>query len=312
MSVPTAAVQPIRQLTRLRAEFSIAFARLTGKLFGGRLPHGIDYGAVARVCLPDWTRDGAIATPTTTACGISAYRLSESLGLSAETVRRHTHLLARRGILTATRGGVALSTSDVGSQIALRYYRAAHDGFLRLIEDVGATCDLDLPTDMPLTAGRSDILKHAIDTLLLPIDTFRPTEISPTAHLLWASFALVAGRRVTHDPDLARRYGDDLPPDALCDGISLRRVAAGVGVAYTSAWRHMADLVDRDLVTRLDGDRWTVLRNNRRGEMWDIGAAPTRLMLGKLRELARMGVTPDRVASLYIDGRPPQIDFATA
>lgn len=305
---------PVRQLTRLRSEMHIAVAQHTGRMFPDRFVLGIEYGAVARYCLRDWVQDGAVGPPTTATRAIAVHKLALSLGQPTESVRRRVGLLRDRGALTASAEGVSLPVAGEGVATATRYLTAVHDQYLRLMDGVSATCDLDLPSGGPAMAGSAmagpaDVIERALDMLLMPIDTYRPAAMPPVGLLLWAALTVVANRRVTFDPALARQHADALAPDDLRASISLRRVAAALAVPYTTALRHMDDQRARGLVTRVDEHRWTVLTANQHGAMLDIAATPSRIFVGRLRELARMGLTPTLAGDRYLDGRPPLADF---
>lgn len=300
---------PVRQLTRLRSEMHIAVAQHTGRMFPDRFVLGIEYGAVARFCLRDWVAGGAPGPPPAATRGIAVHKLALSLGQPTESVRRRVGLLCDRGALTGSTAGIALPVAGAGADAATDYLTTVHDQYLRLMDGVAATCDLDLPAPGPPVAGPADVIERALDMLLMPIDTYRPADLAPVGFMLWAALVVVASRRVTFDPVLARLHAHAIPPDGLRASISLRRVAAGLAVPYTTALRHMDSMRARGMVTRVDDHRWTVLTENHRGALSDIATTPSRIFVGRLRELARMGLTPERAASRYLAGPPPLADF---
>jgi hypothetical protein len=304
---------PLRQLTRLRSELQVATAQLTARLFPEDPFLGMEFGIVARVCLADWTCGASVVRPTQSARAISIRKMALSLGNSSETTRRHCRQLIDRGVFAATSQGVWLAPTEANEGLVQSYYLGIHDRFVRLIEDVSKTCDLDFPVTRGRNFDIADVIERALDVLLQPVDTFRLPGMSRVAHLLWAALTLVAVRGVTYDPLLCRRFGRSIPPDEVRAAISLRRVAAALAIPYATAWRQAQMLEARGLVTRLGSDRWTVLQNNLIARhVQDIAIAPTLLLLPKLRELALLGFDPARAAEYYREARPALADFGTS
>lgn len=302
---------PLRQLTRLRAEMSIAATQLTARLLPDEPMLGVKLGIVAWICLPDWTASGSLVRPAVPIRAITMRKMALSLGSAPETTRRHVKLLIDRGIFASSAQGVSLAATAANEALVRQYYLGVHDLFLRLIEDISATCDVDLPVNKTPGFAIGDIIERALDMLLLPIDTYRPAESSLLSFLLWGALTVVAVRGVTHDPVLSRRYADTIPPDDLRIAISLRELAAALSIPYATAWRQVQALQAKGLVTRLGGNRWTVLTDNLlNASVREISAPPSLLLLRKLRELTRLGLDPARVADHYQLGRPPLADLA--
>lgn len=284
---------------------TVAAAQLTAELFLGQPMLGVEYGLVARVCLPDWIAEGALRRPADPVRAISIRAMAASLGSAPESTRRHVHRLRDLGVFAVSAQGISLATLPVGEAVARRYYLGVHDLFIRLLEDMADTCDVDFAAAEDASFGIGDVIERALDTLLLPIDTFRLKGKSRLAFLLWGALSAVAVRDITYDPGLSRQYADAMPPDALRRGISLRPLAASMSIPYATAWRQIQALKESDLVTRLDKERWTVLTGNLMNERAsDASAPPTLRLLGKVRELARMGFDPARAADHYRVGRP--------
>lgn len=287
---------------------AIAAARLTGELFCDEPALGVEYGVVARVCLPDWTAGGVLAPPREMARAITVRRIAASLGTAPETTRRHVHLLLRQGAFVASAEGVSLAPDGPGAAIALRYFGEIHDLFIRLIEDVAVTCDLDLPTAATPAFGAGDVIGRALEVLLLHIDLLQETKWRMT-FLIWAAITAAAVRGVTYDPVLARLYARAIPPDAVREGVSLRRVAALLGIPYATAWRRLRDLAARGLVTRLGSDGWTVSATNLHDAAVPDSDRPSLLAYRKIRELALAGLDPAHAAALYLHARPEPVAF---
>jgi hypothetical protein len=303
---------PIRQLTRLRSEMQIATAQLTARLFPDDPFLGMEFGIVARICLPDWAGGATVARPARAARAISVRRMALSLGNSSETTRRHCRQLVERGVFGASPQGVSLAPTEANEALVLSYYLGVHDRFVRLIEDVSETCDLDFPVARGRDFDVADVIERGLDVLLQPVDTFRLLGTNRVAHLLWGALAVVAVRKVTYDPRLCRRFGRSIPPDEVRAAISLRRLAAALAIPYATAWRQAQRLGARGLVTRVGSDRWTVLKGNLIvPHVQEIAIPPTLLMLPKLRELTLLGFDPARAAEYYREGRPPLADFGT-
>jgi hypothetical protein len=306
---PTADL-PLRQLTRLRAEMSIASAQLTAELFPGQPMLGVEFGIVARICVPDWTRGRSLAGPTLPERAITIRKMALSLGGAPESTRRRTNLLLERGALVSTAKGVSLAATPDNEALVMRYYLGVYDRFMRLIEDLAGTCDIDLAVGQMPAFGVADVIERALDTLLLPIDTFRLAGKVSQGFLLWGALTAVAVRNVTYDPVLSRRYANTIPPDDLRIGISLNRLAAAMAIPYATAWRQLQVLHTAGLVTRLDSDCWTVLtRNLLSDSARGFHATPAVLLLNKVRELALLGLDPARAAGHYLLGRPPLADL---
>jgi hypothetical protein len=301
---------PLRQLTRLKSEMHIAAAQLTARLFPDYPFLGMEFGIVARICLPDWTSGGALARPAAAARAIAVRKMALSLGNSPESTRRRCNRLIERGAFIATPRGVSLACTQDNEALVLAYYLGVHDRFVRLIEDVFNTCDLVFPVANVRAFGAAEVVERALDALLQPVDTFRLAGASRVAHLLWGALAVVAVRGVTYDPVLCRRYGHIIPPDEVRTGISLRRLAAALSIPYATAWRQAQVLEPKGLATRLGSDRWMVTKANLlTWQVRDLGIPPSLLLLPKLRELALMGLDPASAGSHYRIARPPLADF---
>lgn len=302
---------PLRQLTRLKSEMHIAAAQLTARLFPENPFLGMEFGLVARICLPDWTVGGELARPAAPTRAIAVRKMALSLGNSPESTRRHCNRLIDRGAFVTSPNGVSLALTEDNEALVLAYYLGVHDRFVRLIEDVSDTCDLVFPVASELDFGAAQVLERALDVLLQPVDTFRLAGANRVAHLLWGALAVVAVRGVTYDPVLCRRYGHVIPPDEVRTGISLRRLATALSIPYATAWRQAQVLESKGLATRLGSDRWMVTKRNLLAQnVQDIGIPPSLLLLPKLRELALMGFDPARAARHYRVERPPLADFA--
>lgn len=300
-----ASKMPLRQLARLRTEMAIGAHQSTCAIFPGEPALGIEFGIVALRCLPDWIDADRITCPVDGGTrAITVRQIARSLGIPAETARRHVIRLRERGAVTMRAGGVALETDPANAALVERFLLGVHDLLVRLIEDVTLTSDLILPVGQHARAGIGAVIERAIEVLLLPVDTFRLAG-QQHAILLWGALTAVAVRGVTYDPVLARRYAQDMPPDALRASISLRKLADALAIPYASAWRQMQSLHERGLVTRLGADRWTVLRENLLVDSaLAVGAPPSIFMLRKLRELTLLGFDPAGAASRYRVGRP--------
>jgi hypothetical protein len=310
-AVPDSVINPpLRQLTRLRSEMSIACAQLTARLLPGDPMLAVKLGIVARICLPDWVSGGSLQRPVTPTRVITVRKMALSLGHAAETTRRRVNLLIERGVLASSARGVSLAATAANEAFLRDYYLGVHDLFLRLVEDVFATCDIDLPVGEAPGFGIGDIVERALDVLMLPIDTYRPVGSSLIAFLLWGALTAVAVREVTYDPVLSRRYANMIPPDDLRIGISLHKLAAAMSVPYATAWRQMQELQNARLVSRLGGNRWTVLTANLLNDnVRELGTQPSLLLLRKVRELALLGLDPARAGDHYQQGRPPRAEF---
>lgn len=303
---------PLRQLMRLRGEMHIATAQLTARLFPEDPFLGMEFGIVARICLTDWTGGAGVARPERAARAISVRKMALSLGNSSETTRRHCRQLIERGVFAESPQGVSLAPTEANEALVLSYYLGVHDRFVRLIEDVSGTCDLDFPVARGRDFEVAEVIERGLDVALQPVDTFRLLGMSRVGHLLWGALTVFAVRGVTYDPLLCRRFGRSIPPDELRAAISLRRLAAVLAIPYATAWRQAQRLEARGLVTRVGSDRWTVLQSNLIARhVQEIAIPPTLLLLPKLRELTLLGFDPARAAEYYQEGRPPLADFAS-
>ncbi|MDF7775472.1 hypothetical protein P1X14_09450 [Sphingomonas sp. AOB5] len=295
----------LRQLIRLRTEMEVASVQMATEIFPD-FYHGIEYGVVARVCLPDWIRGDVLERPEVAERSISIRKIALSTGRAPETTRRRVNRMCGLGMFAVSPRGVSLAVTPENEALALRYFLEVHDRFVRLIEDVSVTCDLEWNVTARRSFGIGDVLERAIDSLLLSVDTYRMTGNTGLAHLLWGALTMIAVRGVTYDPVLSRLYADAIPPDELRVGISLRRLAATLSIPYATAWRQMQALEAGGLVTRIDAERWTVLtRNLLQESVRHVSAAPSVLVFNKIRELAMMGLDPAHAAAYYRVGRPP-------
>jgi len=291
----------------------IATAQLTARLFPEDPFLGMEFGIVARICLPDWTFGARVERPERAARAISVRKMALSLGNSFETTRRHCRQLIERGAFAESPQGVSLAPAESNEALVRSYYLGVHDRFVRLIEDVSRTCDVDFPVARGRDFEMAGVIERGLDVLLQPVDTFRLLGTNRVAHLLWGALAVVAVRGVTYDPLLCRRFGASIPPDEVRAAISLRRLAAALAIPYATAWRQAQRLEARGLVTRVGSDRWTVLQGNLIARhVQEIAISPTLLMLPKIRELTRLGFDPARAAEYYREGRPELADFGAS
>ncbi|MEG3179049.1 hypothetical protein [Sphingomonas sp. LT1P40] len=310
---PVVADPPLRQLTRLRSEFSIAATQLAASLFSGRPLVSLEFGIVSRVCLPDWIQDGVIAPPAVPVNAITVRRIAQSLGGSAETVRRHVNNLLDQGIFVALPHGIALGDTPQARSAAIRNFTGIHDLFLRMVEDLHYTSDYFLSPVTPAVVSMLDLLERAADTLLMTVDSYAIRGISRNGLMLWAGLTNVAVRDVTYDPVLARRYANEIPPDSVRLGISLRRIAAALSMPYATAWRQIEALTAAGLVSRLPNGDWTVLAHNlQHADIRAISTSPSVFLANKLRDLAMLGLNPADIPARYITGRPPIADLGLA
>ncbi len=284
---------------------SIAGAQLTNRFFADDPMLGTEFGIVARICLPDWICGGELARPASPGRTITVRKMAMSLGSPPESTRRHVNILLDRGALALSAQGVTLAATAANEAFMVQYYLGIHDLFLRLIEDMVATCDIDLPIGATPGFGMADIVQRALEILLLPIDTFRLAGNNRMTFMLWGALTMVAVRNVTYDPVLSRLYADAIPPDDVRIGISLRSLAAMVSIPYASAWRYIQALHASGLVTRLGSNQWTVLTANLLSEpARGLSTPPSILVFRKVRELALLGLDPARAAEHYRFGRP--------
>ena len=312
--MPDSAIDPpLRQLTRLRAEMVIAASQLTARLLPDEPMLGVKLGIVARICLSDWISGGSLERPAMPTRAITMRKMALSLGSAPETTRRHVNLLLDRGVLASSAQGVSLAATPSNEAFVRDYLLGVHDLLLRLIEDMSTTCDIDLAIGETPSFGIGDVIARALDILLLPIDTYRPVGNTLLAFFLWGALTVAAVRRVTHDPVLSRQYANRIPPDDLRIGISLRELATALSIPYATTWRQVQALQAAGLVTRLCGNRWTVLTSNLlRENVREISTPPSALLLRKIRELALMGLDPACAADHYRKCRPPLASFGSS
>lgn len=301
---------PLMQLSRLRGEHFFASSRHNSALFHEDPSLAVEFGVVARVCLPDWIRGNAMARPVAATRAISMRKIAESLNASAETTRRHVFALRDLGAVTIAESGVAVAATADNEARAWSYYLGMHDAFVRLIADMHATCDLTIAVSDTVTFTRQEVVGQALDMLLLQIDTYRPADVHSVALYLWGALCGVAVRGITFDPVLSRRYAHTLPPDELRAGISLRKLAAALSIPYATAWRAAKLLDARGLATRLSAGRWTVLTHSLAGGTVESVREPQGMsMVRRMRELAAMGFDPARAGDYYAVGKPLRADF---
>lgn len=302
---PPIEAAPIRQLSRLRSELSLMSNRLGVDLLPNERARLIEVGVVARTCLPDWVRGDDLRRPDSVGRVITIRQIALSRGAPRETIRRSVNRLIELGILAATPAGVALAATSTGEAFVRRYLLSVHDMLLRLVEDLAATSDIDLPVAPVATFTVGDVIARGLDSLLAPIDTFTMPTLSTVAFFLWAALSSVAVRRVTYDRALSRRFALEVPTDAHRRSVSLNRLAAALSLPYATAWRAAQQLLDERLVTRLPDDRLIITAADMNDDrVRDIGVAPSALVLRKVRELALLGLDSARAGGLYRIGRP--------
>ncbi len=295
---------PYNQISRLAGRMHVAMGPVVATHLTRARERGVVALLVMRMGVADWAQAGRIAPPAVRTRFGSINALSRSLDRPFETVRRHVHGLAKAGVVTVGREGIAPSDDPAVAARIAGFYVAAHDlllDFMQALADRGL-----LP---PARAGEGPtteaILNAALDIALLPFERMRAPMDDWTTLTLWSGIASANVGHVIHDPVLDARYAVDYVDDAERRPVPLADLARATQVPYATAWRHVAELERRGLVERRGGG-WVVAARHYHDPAVHGGMqSSAHYHLRRLGELAAQGLDPARATERALGAGVP-------
>lgn len=297
---------PYNQISRLAGRLHIAMGPVVTRHLTPARERGVVALLVMRVGVADWAREGRIARPAVRTRFGSINALSRSLDRPFETVRRHVHGLAKEGVVTVGREGIAPNDDHAVAGRIGGFYAAAHDLLLHFMQ---ALADRGLLPPVRTGEGPTTevILNAALDMALLPFERMRAPMDDWTTLTLWSGIASENVRHVIRDPILDARYAVDYVPDAERRPVPLADLARATQVPYATAWRHVADLERRGLVERRDGG-WVVAARHYHDPAVHSGMrSSAHYHLRRLGELAAQGLDPARATDRALGAGVPEM-----
>lgn len=299
---------PIRLMTRLLAEMQTSIVAAGVRAFDGDLDRFVIFTVVGRQSLTSAPQGGGEpGTP------ISMHALANSLSRPYETVRRHVHALIDEGVCDRQPNGVISPRASLTSVKLQALMAAAHDGFVRFVEDLAAL-GVALPKARAGIAYDPSVsVRGSADLMLAVTDTNRAVH-GDWAELVVYSTVLCANvRRFAHDPVLAQRYADQTasPPRELWLPVRSSVVARVIGLSDSTVRRRIAAMLDDG---RLEKRRGGVVVSEawlNRPESIATSTA-SHHNIRRILELAAAGGFPfESPASVYLAGRPAPFAFDT-
>ncbi len=300
---------PYFQLSRLTTELHLSGFTAIHRVCGRRYVRGVVFLLLCRLCLDDWTDDGGLRVPGDLTRFSSVNRLAASLGYPFETVRQSVRALEAQGVAVRTANGIALAPDPENAARVIDYYTVLHDVFIRLVEDIAATCPIDLGGAPPHRAAAAAVLGPALDVNLMPFDVQHRIDGDVTAMGLWLAIGAANIRHVTYDPALGSRNAFTPSPDASRRPIPLRQVARAVALPYATAWRHASALEAAGLLSQRP-DGWVVLTDHLQAPaVRDTVIRNVDYTMRRVGEVIRAGVDPRDPGAQYLSSRPPLVAF---
>lgn len=168
----------------------------------------------------------------------SLQAVAASLHRPRETVRRAGRALMVAGFCEIDRSSVHLVPAFETLPAVVRLSDDLDRIFRALVAGFEAS-GIALPADVAMHSARERVAA-ALDIYL---SVFELSEVQPAQLMmlyLVGAVTVLNAARLTHDPDLSRRYegAGDVPPDDLRRPASLRDVEALDGFPYSTLWRH--------------------------------------------------------------------------
>lgn len=217
---------PFRQATRLVNEFQLNASAAANRICEGDLDQAAALLLILRLCI----RNPAILN-------LSVNAIAASLQRPAETMRRAVLALTERGFCTRS-GRYSRRHPDFrGSPDVVDIADHIVRQFDHMIEGFERT-GFELPAGIATSAPPAK-LAAALDVYLSAFELSESGSIDPLSMLVLGAVSVANARRITHEPDLARRYGFDttIPPDDVREPLTIKKFSTRFDVPYSTAWR---------------------------------------------------------------------------
>jgi hypothetical protein len=296
---------PYPQISRLTTELYLSGVEAGQLVCGSKYVRSLIFLLLCRVCLEDWCGQTELQQPRTLTRFTSLNSIAASLGYPFETTRKNVHAMVDAGLLVRTVDGVALAAHGENSDRVIAYCTLMHDIFVRLIEDIATTCDVELPRPQGNDFGARDVLERALDINLVPFDTQHQISDNLTGMTLWLAISIANIRHITYDPLLTAAYAYISTPDTIRRPVALKAMARALVMPYATAWRHAAALEDANLLTRQDGNLVVLSANLHSAGVGPKVVKNVDYAFRRISELIRLGLDPARAGDYYLHERPP-------
>lgn len=190
---------------------------------------------------------------------VSIHAVSQSLKLPYETVRARVQTMLDRGQMERVRGGLiavaALAPDGPFAEAVLNSHAIIVESFqaLSLLGYDFAASAAPSQVDEPPPPGL--IVRIVMDMSARYTELLSPTFGGILPITIWAGVMKANVRELMTDPEAAWRYAgqDEPPPDALRRPISVRAVAADLGLPFETTRRHVSGMIDKGWLAQVPG-----------------------------------------------------------
>lgn len=313
LPLATAASRPRNRIaTRMIVEMLIDGAAALSRAFDGNFDRALIFFALYRES-PEIRRraTGTVLAEATNCPGMSVNALAASLSRPFETVRRHVIALIESGL--CIRGGqhVSVAPEAASRPEIVDTVRHLHDIMVRLVEDMAGFA---LPLPATRSHGPHDVnatIAAAIDMMLTAIEFHAAQHPDWIEVNTYGAVMAANARPYSYDPVLANIYGENhtVPPDSLREPVATAAIARALHLPYSTVGRHVGQMVADGRLVRRDGGVMITASWMQRPSMLDGARMIAQRTAQIFARLAASGFAFDVPAALYLDGRPPLLDF---
>jgi DNA-binding Lrp family transcriptional regulator len=256
-----------RLVTRFILEFGTAVVANGTALFDGDLTRGMIYFSIQHSNVEHLSRDRDLAwryssdlVPDNQRRPITVHALSQVLGFSPETTRRHVKALEGVGACVRDHKGVIVPERHMTTTAVIESRRATIEAFDALIAGF-KSIGFPLPTPEARDGAVQDrppiflvirlinayILRMMVEAIAVYGDA--------TTGILFAAIMGANTRALSHDTTLTWRFAhsDSPPPDEAREPVTVAHISELVRVPYSTVNRRVGEMIKAGLLERRAG-----------------------------------------------------------